>query len=72
MKQEVKNKIKEHRLEKGITQEDLGKAVGVSRQSIIAIEKGQYIPSLPLALRFAGFFNCKMEELFSLAEESNG
>ena len=72
MKQEVVNKIKEQRVEAGITQEDLGKAVGVSRQSIIAIEKGQYIPSLPLALKFAKYFNCKMEELFSLTEESNG
>ena len=72
MKQEVVNNIKEQRMEAGITQEDLGKAVGVSRQSIIAIEKGQYIPSLPLALKFAKYFNCKMEELFSLAEDGNG
>ena len=53
----------------GITQVELAGAVGVSRQSIISIEKGHYIPSLPLALKFARFFHCSTDELFQLMEE---
>jgi putative transcriptional regulator len=52
----------------GLTQEELGGAVGVSRQSINSIERGRYVPSLPLALRFAQVFNCLTDELFELQE----
>jgi putative transcriptional regulator len=69
MKAEVHNHIKEHRLRRGLTQEELAQAVGVSRQSINSIERGRYIPSLSLALRFARFFNCPTDELFELQEE---
>ncbi len=66
----VLNRIKECRLQHELTQEDLAAAVGVSRQSINAIERGRYIPSLPLALRFARLFKIPMDELFQLQEEA--
>lgn len=69
MNGKVRNHIKEHRLRHGLSQEELARAVGVSRQSINSIERGRYIPSLPLALRFAQLFNCPTDELFELKEE---
>jgi len=70
MREDVICRVREHRTEHGMTQEQLARMVGVSRQSIISIEKGQYIPSLPLALRLANAFNCRVEDLFTLREES--
>jgi putative transcriptional regulator len=69
MGEEVINKIKEYRLERDMTQEDLAQAVDVSRQSINSIERGRYTPSLALALRFAQFFHCSLDDLFQLKEE---
>jgi putative transcriptional regulator len=69
MDEHVRNNVKEHRLERGLTQEELAQAVGVSRQSIISIERGRYTPSLALALRFARLFRCSTDELFALDEE---
>jgi putative transcriptional regulator len=69
MSDKVKNQIKAHRLRLGLTQEELAEAVGVSRQSINSIERGRYIPSLPLALRFARLFKCPTDELFQLQEK---
>lgn len=69
MSEEVLNRIREYRLENGLTQDELAEAVGVSRQSINAIERGRYTPSLPLALRFARFFRCSTDELFRLKED---
>jgi putative transcriptional regulator len=66
MGEEVINRIRDYRLERGLTQDDLAQAVGVSRQSINAIERGRYTPSLPLALRFAQYFGCPTDELFQL------
>lgn len=62
----IVNNLKEFRTAKDLTQEELGSAVGVSRQTIISIEKSQYTPSLPLALLLAKYFKVKVEELFSL------
>ena len=70
MNTKVINRIKELRHQLGISQEELAQAVGVSRQSINSIERGRYIPSLPLALRFAQFFSCATDELFELEENS--
>ena len=70
MTDQVLNRIKQYRLQHALTQEDLALAVGVSRQSINAIERGRYIPSLPLALRFARLFEVSMDELFQLQEEA--
>lgn len=66
MAEEVINKVNEHRRSKGVTQEDLAKAVGVSRQTIIAIEKGNYTPSVYLALKIAYYFKKPVEELFKI------
>jgi putative transcriptional regulator len=62
------NHVKDHRKRLGITQEELAKRVGVSRQSIISIEQGRYIPSLPLALKFRQLFQCSTDALFELIE----
>jgi len=69
MGDEVINRIKDYRLERNLTQDDLARAVGVSRQSINSIERGRYTPSLPLALRFAQFFRCTTDELFQVKED---
>jgi len=58
------NKIKILRAERGITQEELAEAVNVTRQTIIAIEKNKYVPSLELAFRIARYFNKGIEEVF--------
>lgn len=67
MKEMVLNKISEVRTKADITQEKLSEKVGVSRQTIIAIEKGNYIPSVLLALKLAKFFKKPVEELFYLS-----
>jgi putative transcriptional regulator len=58
------NDIKELRQTRGITQEELAKAVGVSRQTVVAMEKGNYVPSLLLALHVAEYFNVAVETVF--------
>ncbi len=60
----MKNKIRVHRAMREITQEQLAAGLGVTRQTIIAIEKGKYDPSLSLAFRIARFFNVRVDELF--------
>ena len=62
----INNKIKQLRQNKNITQEDLAAILGVSRQTIIAIEKGNYTPSLLLAMQNPKYFNITIEEIFSL------
>lgn len=62
----MNNKIKQLRQDQNLTQEDLATALGVSRQTVIAIEKGNYTPSLLLAMQTAKFFNQSIEEIFSL------
>ena len=62
----ISNTIKQLRLEKNITQEALAEACSVSRQTIIAIEKGNYIPSLLLALQMSRFFKLPVEKIFTL------
>jgi putative transcriptional regulator len=66
MKEEVKNRVKELRIERGWTQQQLAEAVGVSRQSINSIERNRYVPSLLLALTFARVFACSTDEIFKL------
>ena len=62
----VTNLVKVFRLQAGLTQEELAKATGVSRQTVNSIEKGRYIPSLPLALKLARLFGRPVEEIFTL------
>ena len=69
MKEAVINKVHQLRTEKGITQEELAQSVSVTRQTIIAIEKGNYIPSVLLALKMAKFFKKQLEEVFSIKYE---
>jgi putative transcriptional regulator len=58
------NKIKVYRAMHDLTQEDLAMAIGVTRQTILAIEKGKYIPSLDLAFRIARHFGVTVEDVF--------
>ena len=64
------NKIKVFRAMYDLTQEDLAQAIGVTRQTILAIEKGKYVPSLELAFRIARFFKVTIEEVFTYDQES--
>ena len=66
MTPEVNNRVKELRVERGWTQQQLADAVGVSRQSINSIERNRYVPSLVLALLFARVFACSTDEIFTL------
>jgi putative transcriptional regulator len=65
----MKNKLKIQRAIKNITQAQLAEAIGVSRQSINTIEKGKFVPSTVLALKFARFFEVSVEEIFSLEDD---
>lgn len=69
MESAVKNRVRELRTARDWTQEYLADAVGVSRQSINSIERGRYIPSLPLALQLARVLRCPVEQIFSLEKE---
>ena len=69
MKERIINKVYEFRIEKGVTQEGLAEKVGVSRQTIIAIERGNYTPSVNLALKLADFFKVSVEKLFTIIHE---
>lgn len=62
----IANRVKELRLQRDWTQEQLAQAVGVSRQSIISIERNRYVPSLELALMFSKTFTCSTDEIFQL------
>ncbi|MEK7595361.1 MAG: helix-turn-helix transcriptional regulator [Patescibacteria group bacterium] len=64
MTEQIKNYVQEYRAKNKVTQEDLAKAVDVTRQTIIAIEKGNYTPSVLLALKIAKYFNTSVEKLF--------
>jgi putative transcriptional regulator len=66
MTEHVRNKVKDLRVERGWTQQQLAEAVGVSRQSINSIERNRYVPSLPLALTFARIFRCAVDDIFTL------
>ena len=59
------NDVRQRRTEQGLSQAALGQALGVSRQTINAIEKGRYLPSLPLAIALARHFGTSVEEMFS-------
>jgi putative transcriptional regulator len=67
----LKSHIRQHRARVELTQQDLAKRVGVSRQTIISIEKGRYVPSTLLALKIARVLEMKVEDLFELTEDSD-
>ena len=62
------NEVHKFRKSIKLTQEELAKKVGVTRQTIISIEQGKYIASLPLALKIAEVFNVSVEDIFFLEE----
>ena len=70
MSSTIQNRIKELRSAHGWTQEQLAKAVGVSRQNINSIERNRYVPSLLLALTFAKVFGCSTDDIFSMETKS--
>jgi putative transcriptional regulator len=59
------NGIAERRRLAGLTQADLAARLGVSRQTVISIERGRYDPSLPLAFKIAAAFGCAIEDVFT-------
>ncbi len=66
MAQTITNRVKELRIARGWTQEQLAQAAGVSRQSINSIERNRYVPRLELALTFARIFACPTDQIFQL------
>ncbi len=64
----MKNNLKVQRAIKDITQADLAQVIGVSRQTINAMEKGKYVPSTVLSLKIAHFFGKALEDIFFLEE----
>jgi len=60
----LRNDVRELRTGRGLSQSELAEALDVSRQTIISIEKGRYVPSLPLAFALARFFGKPVEEVF--------
>ena len=60
----MKNEIRERRDTAGLSQADLAEAVGVTRQTINAIERERYDPSIELAFKLARHFDCRIEDLF--------
>jgi putative transcriptional regulator len=69
VKEIIKNKVYELRTERSVTQEDLARMMDVSRQTIIAIERGNYTPSVKLALKIASFFKLPVENIFTITYE---
>lgn len=67
----LKNRVKELRARYGFTQSDLGKQVDVTRQTIAFIEKGEFSPSITLALKLAKALQTNVNELFWLEEDGN-
>ncbi|WP_461207665.1 helix-turn-helix transcriptional regulator [Clostridium sp. DL1XJH146] len=67
----MKNHLEELRKEQGLSQEQFGRLMGVSRQTIISLEKGKYNPSLELAFRISGFFSKRIEDIFIYGETTS-
>lgn len=65
----MQNDVRKLRTAKGLSQQSLGHALGVSRQTINAIEQGRYDPSLPLAIKLARYFGRAVEEVFHADDE---
>lgn len=66
----MRNHLEELRKQRELSQEEFGKLMGVSRQTIISLEKGKYNPSLELAFKIAEFFQLKIEDIFIYKEET--
>lgn len=68
---DIHNSVRAHRLQNELTQQDLAERVGVTRQTILSIEKGKYAPSVGLALQLARTLKTTVETLFQLSEGEN-
>ena len=66
----LENRLKEYRARQGLNQGQMGQLVGVSRQTISLIERGDYNPSVTLALRIAAVFRVQVEDIFTLEEDT--
>ncbi|MEK7086458.1 MAG: helix-turn-helix transcriptional regulator [Patescibacteria group bacterium] len=67
MTEHIKNFVYTLRTQKGLTQEELAEKAGVTRQTVIAIEKGNYTPSVLLALKIASIFKAQVEDVFRIS-----
>lgn len=67
----MRNRVREHRTRQGLSQAELAAALGVSRQTVISIESGRYLPSLPLAFAIAQFFGLTVDKMFDPDEEAD-
>ncbi|WP_300412257.1 helix-turn-helix transcriptional regulator [uncultured Oscillibacter sp.] len=65
------NRLKEHRARLGVNQQELGRLAGVSRQTISQIERGDYSPSVTLALKLAKICAVRVEDIFTCQEEES-
>ena len=65
----MRNRVREERTQRGLSQAELAAALEVSRQTVISIENGRYSPSLPLAFRIARFFDSTVDKMFHPEEE---
>jgi putative transcriptional regulator len=65
----MRNRVREERLQREISQAEVAAALGVSRQTVISIENGRYSPSLPLAFRIARFFDSTIDKMFDPEDE---
>ena len=68
---DIRNLVRQHRLLSGTTQQELADRVGVTRQTVLSIEKGKYTPSVALALAIAEVFEVSVETLFQLNKGEN-
>jgi putative transcriptional regulator len=68
----MRNRIREQRTQREMSQADLAAALGVSRQTVISIESGRYLPSLPLAFRIAQFFETTVDKMFDPEDQEAG
>ncbi len=69
METHITNTVYAQRTKKGLTQEELAEKLGVTRQTVISIEKGNYAPSVVLALKIAAVFKVSVEEVFRISYE---
>lgn len=68
---DIRNLVRRHRLSSGMTQQALADRLGVTRQTVLSIEKGKYTPSVALALSMAEVFDVSVETLFQLNKGGN-
>lgn len=67
----MRNRVREERVQRGLSQAEIAAALEVSRQTVISIESGRYSPSLPLAFRIARFFDSTVDKMFDPEEDAD-